>query len=279
MLASSTSSLGACSVWGCSVAITFPAGGTVDDEDGVVPEIGWAPVVFVSVAGTGEALLDAAAVPFTVGAWLPCAGGAPPTANGGAELAVVGAAVRGTVDSALVALVEGGFTIVVGTVVVGTVVVGTVVVGTVKGGASGVCVGGGVETLDGADGVVTGAVVGAAGDGTSAGVDGTWALGAGTATVVVVVGVTGSVFGLASAGASPPVSAVKETTIPDASTATTLRRQQISSDAPTCVDSFSFHAAVADTRHGGMRSHLPQRWAWTNRCRGSQVRVGPPRPH
>jgi hypothetical protein len=150
---------------------------------------------------------------------------------------------------------------------------GTVVVCTVTGGGSDDCVGGGDATLGGADASVTGAV----GGGTSAAVGPSEAFtfGSGTGTAVVV-GAIVSVFGLAYAGASPPVSAVNEMTTPDASTAITLRREQISSDAPTCVDSsvITEHWRLPAT--AAVRSHLPQRWAWTSRCRGSWVHVGSP---
>jgi hypothetical protein len=55
-LASSISALGACSVWGCSVSITFAAWETVDDDEGVTLAIRCAPLVFVSVAVEGDAL-------------------------------------------------------------------------------------------------------------------------------------------------------------------------------------------------------------------------------
>ena len=53
------------------------------------------------------------------------------------------------------------------------------------------------------------------------------------ASTDVVVGVTGSVCGAARAGAIPPVSAVREITTPDPSTATAVRVRQICSSALT----------------------------------------------
>jgi hypothetical protein len=78
-----------------------------------------------------------------------------------------------------------------------------------------------------------GAFGGASADGASVS-SVTCTFGSGAGTVVVT---TGSVPGLANAGAIPPVSAAREITNPDARTATTLRLGQISSGAPMCIDS------------------------------------------
>jgi hypothetical protein len=52
---------------------------------------------------------------------------------------------------------------------------------------------------------------------------GSGAVTCGSGATTVVVGETGSVFGFANAGATPPVSAEREITTPDANTATTPR--------------------------------------------------------
>lgn len=74
----------------------------------------------------------------------------------------------------------------------------------------------GTSAAVGASRVAAGASRGAAGSGTT-----------------VVDGADGSSPGLANAGATPPVSAVNETTIPDASTAHAVRRRHTFNDAPT----------------------------------------------
>jgi hypothetical protein len=83
--------------------ITFAAPETVDDEDGVTPEIRCAPLVFVSVSGAGETAVGADAVLLAAGAWLPTDGGATNAADGGTELALVG------VGDSLVATATEGF--------------------------------------------------------------------------------------------------------------------------------------------------------------------------
>ena len=88
--------------------------------------------------------------------------------------------------------------------------------GTTTGAGATVGTSAAVGRSAGASRVAAGASRGAAGSGTT-----------------VVVGADGSSPGLANAGATPPVSAVNETTIPDARTAHTVRRRQIFNDAPT----------------------------------------------
>jgi hypothetical protein len=97
---------------------------------------------------------------------------------------------------------------------------------------SGARVCGGASTVCWTVGTTTGGA--STDDGICAAVDcstGAWV----TATVgsgaIVVVGTTGSVPGSANAGAIPPVSAVREMTTPDASTAQTVRLRQISNGA------------------------------------------------
>jgi hypothetical protein len=258
------------------------------DDDGVAPEIRCVPLAVVLVAGAGDAPLGAAEELLTDGDWLTSEGatsaadGGTATAPDGVADALVTTGTDGVADAlvttgtdgvAAAALLGASAVVVIGAgslvdgatargagatalVDVGlTAVVGAVVVWTVTAGASDSCTGGGDGMVVGATGIVIGAFGGAAGGGISAGVGGisaavvssAFTLGAGTGTVVVV-GATVSVFGLAYAGARPPVSAVKEMTTPDASTATTLRREQISSDAPTCVDSSIIPAAAAVAR-------------------------------
>jgi len=93
----------------------------------------------------------------------------------------------------------------------------------------GCCVCGAGST--GAAGAKAGAFGGACGAGGSVSST-TGAFGSGAAAVVVI---TGSVSGLANAGATPPVKAVREITTPVARTATTPRFEQISSGAPICA--------------------------------------------
>lgn len=59
---------------------------------------------------------------------------------------------------------------------------------------------------------------------------GAWVAAAGGSGAIVVVGTEGSSPGFAKAGATPPVSAVREITTPEASTAHAVRVRQIFSD-------------------------------------------------
>lgn len=96
-----------------------------------------------------------------------------------------------------------------------------VLVCTGDGGGCGACVWVcGASTLGG---VCTGAFGGGACVGASAAVVCSGATTSGSGAGTVVVGTTGSVGGLAKAGATPPVRAVREMTTPNASPATTLR--------------------------------------------------------
>jgi hypothetical protein len=141
-----------------------------------------------------------------------------------------GAATWGAGDSTFV---TGGLDVVTGDAGASDVTTGAVVT-CVTGGGGGwtaCCVCGGASTL-GATGNGAGAFGGGAScDGASTST-GACTFGSGAGTVVVT---TGSVFGLAYAGAIPPVSAVREITTPDAKTATTLRLEQNSSGALICA--------------------------------------------
>jgi hypothetical protein len=136
---------------------------------------------------------------------------------------------------------------VVGDAGVTAVTTGAVVV-CVTGGADGstaCCVCGGASTI-GAAGGVADAFGGACCAGASVS-SGAWTFGSGAGAVVVT---TWSVSGLANAGVTPPVSAVREITTPVAKTATTLRLEQISSGAPMCASTPLTSSRVGDfVRH------------------------------
>ena len=156
----------------------------------------------------------------------------------------LGATARGAGDSTFVTVGVG--------VAVGDAGATTAVVVSVTGaGATGsiaccvcCCVCGGDST--GAAGAMAGAFGGACGAGASVS-SATGAFGSGAGAVVVT---TGSVSGFANAGATPPVSAVREITTPVARTATTLRLEQISSGAPICAST-----PLLTARGGFLRHH------------------------
>jgi hypothetical protein len=173
-----------------------------------------------------------------------------------------GATTRGAGDSTFV---TGGLDVVgadagvsdVTTGAVVTCVTGGAVVTCVTGGGGGstaCCVCGGASTLG-----ATGSGAGAFGGGTSCDgastAAGACTFGSGAGAVVVT---TGSVFGLANAGAIPPVSAVREITTPDARTATTLRLEQNSCGALICASTPLTSRRVADcSATAAMRSLSP----------------------
>ncbi|MGX9792340.1 hypothetical protein [Mycobacterium sp. MMS18-G62] len=244
--------MGACSVFG--VSSTAAACDRFDDDDGATPEVrllvadvGLALEVGDSLraelGGTkaaegdtaladtlaladtfADSLLVAVAVAVS-GARLAGLGGADVTAaavdEAGAGSLVEVVATRGAGGSAVVA---GGLATVVGVATVDGATTAAVLVCTGDGGGACVWVGvwgWGASTLGA---VCTGGLGGASCVGASATVGCSGATTSGSGAGTVVVGTTGSVCGLAYAGAMPPVSAVREMTTPDTSPATTVRR-------------------------------------------------------
>jgi hypothetical protein len=220
--------------WLVSVLLSPGASAAVGDTN-VADVVGEALAVAAAdvVAGAALAGLGTAEV---IGARSVVTGaGSDVTGTGSVVSGVAGAATRGEGRSALV---TDGAAVVTG----GATAVGAVVVWTTCGDGSGAWVWGGASTL-GAAGSVTGAFGGASRTGAScttgasaAFVGGADASGSGTATVVV--GPEGSVSGFAYAGATPPVSAVREITRPDARVAKAVRFEHNSPGARMCIDSY-----------------------------------------
>jgi hypothetical protein len=186
-------------------------------------------------------------------------------ADGEAEVADDSALSLAVVDGAVV---SGDVTAVLGAVVV-TGASSAVVTSAPVGSAGATVVTGGATVVGGASTVASAVAVavaagrgtcGTAGAGASAGACGassTGAVSSGSGAITVVVASVPSP-GWASAGAIPPVSAVREITMPDASTATTPRFEQISSGVPTFTTPSVIKERVAD-HHCCQKRHRP---AW-----------------
>jgi hypothetical protein len=211
-------------------------GGTSAADGGTEPTDAVAEALAVSDADAGddgacEAGLGEAAVDVTVGV---SELGATARGAGASTFVTVGADVTA---GAGVAVGDAGATTAVVVCVTGAGATGSTTCGV------GCCVCGAGST--GAAGATAGAFGGACGAGASVS-SATGAFGSGAAAVVVM---TGSVSGLANAGATPPVRAVREITTPVAKTATTPRFEQISSGAPICA------STPLVTERGGLLRH------------------------